>query len=152
MASTTTLSRKRASASDTVRPSRSGKAKAKGAEASLTPVWWKGSAGSPSPWARGLAGTRAGKVAEHELAIAPAAIQRAGVAIHAQDRGGDFGALLAHDEAPGRFPFRAFGRDLPKATNIRHAVGAARRRRRRGARGRGTSATRGRNVLPTRPR
>src|ERR1035438_4270206 len=38
MASTTTLSRKRASASDTVRPSRSGKEKARGAEASLTPV------------------------------------------------------------------------------------------------------------------
>src|ERR1035441_8322518 len=59
MASTTTLPRKRVSERDTVRPSRSGKAKVSGADGSLTPVWWKGSVGSPSPWARALAGRSA---------------------------------------------------------------------------------------------
>src|SRR5260370_1409382 len=66
MASTTTLPRKRASESETVRPSRSGKATARGADGSFTPVWWKGSAGSPGPWARALAG-RSGEMGAERI-------------------------------------------------------------------------------------
>src|ERR1019366_4556288 len=51
----------------------------------------------------------------------------------AQDRGGDFPAILAHDEVPRRFPFRTLRGDLPEAADIRNARGTRARWHRRGA-------------------
>src|SRR5262249_44662879 len=50
---------------------------------------------------------RAREMTQHELAAAVRSGERAGVAVDAQDRRGDFGARLAHNQPPRFFAFRA---------------------------------------------
>ena len=74
--------------------------------------------------------TRAGEVADDELAVAEGAGQRAGVAVDAQNRRGHFSARLPHDEAPRRLALVAVDvADLPQAVDLRHFVRERGRRR-----------------------
>ena len=67
-------------------------------------------------------------MAHHELAVLVGAGQGAGVAIHAEDRRGDFGALLSHDEMPGLLTLRAVVRNLPEPRDRRDLLVSRRHR------------------------
>src|ERR1700693_642844 len=65
---------------------------------------------------------------QYELAILICALESAGVAIDAKNRGGDFGARLPHDELPRGFAFFAFSRNHPQASDRGDILGRERRR------------------------